>query len=458
MNGISNKTKKLIYDFSRKLTLEYPKDEITGESTAHMSCYVPDDIKIDRSNGNDFILYDKYYWLYLKVLAGLRGEIVLEYLKDRELEDAFWHFTCEIIADYQIYTDSTKLKQKIEAFLESLSKPLEDYEVLIPILNLDVKDSEFKFGDIILKKLKGPFLEEFGIKNESNAFNDNIFEKIVDKTGAIILEKGNSSELVIKRAKSKADFIIRILQTSISTNHKDILYDNNLLFEQGEFIVYRTKIIPSFVGVQYKRKYEPILTEIGKDYGESINKFISNISEVLEKGKLESDLRKRFVRALTWIGRGIEEEDSDIKIIFLSTALETILTIFNDKRKGEALASRMLLLNTIVDKGFIHPSNVLFIYELRSEIVHGSKLGTASKKEYFTMLHVTIETLINSIEVIRSKGLKSHTEFIATLDSHDKREQVINWLNKQTDVRASQIKKHMELIPPKCISAAEKKS
>ncbi|VVB52936.1 Uncharacterised protein [uncultured archaeon] len=251
MNGISKTTKKLIYDFSRKLTLEYPKDEITGESTAHMSCYVPDDIKIDRSNGNDFILYDKYYWLYLKVFAGLRGEKVLEYLKDRELEDAFWHFTCEIIDDYKIYLDSTKLKQKIEAFSESLSKPLEDYEVLIPILNLDVKDSEFKFGDIILKKLKGPFLEEFGLKNESNAFNQNFFEKIVDKTGAIILEKGNSSELVVKRAKIKADFIIRMLQASISTNHKEILYDNNLLFEQGEFIVYRTKIIPSFVGGQY---------------------------------------------------------------------------------------------------------------------------------------------------------------------------------------------------------------
>lgn len=457
MNGISNKTKKIIYDFSRKLTLEYPKDKITGESTAYMSCYVPDDIKIDRSNGNEFILYDEYYWLYHKVLAGLKGEIVLEYLKDRELEDAFWHFTCEIIADYQIYKDSKKSKQKIEAFSDSLSKPLEDYEVLIPILNLDVKDSEFKFGDIILKKLKGPFLEEFGIKNESNAFNDNIFEKIVDKTGAIILEKGNSLELVVKRAKSKADFIIRILQTSISTNHREVLYDNNLLFEQGEFIVHRRKIIPSFVGVQYKRKYEPILTEIGKDYAESINKFISNISEMLE-GKLESKLRDRFVRALTWIGRGIEEEDSDIKIIFLSTALETILTTINDGRKGEALASRMLLLNTIVNKGFIHPANVLFIYERRSEIVHGSNLGIGSNKEYSTMLHVTIETLINSIEVIRSKGLKSHTEFIATLDYHDKREQVINWLNKQTDVRSSQIKKHMELIPPKCISAAEKKS
>jgi hypothetical protein len=458
MSEISKTTKKLIYDFSRKLTLEYPKDEITGESTAYMSYYVPDDIKIDRSNGNDFILYDEYYWLYHQVLAELKGEIVLEYLKDRELEDAFWHFTCEIIADYQIYKDSKKLKQKIDAFLHSLSKPLEDYEVLIPILNLDVKDSEFKFGDIILKKLKGLFLEEFGIKNESNAFKDNIFEKIVDKTGAIILVKGNSPELVVKRAKIKADLIIRILQTSISTNHKDILYDNNLLFEQGEFIVHRRKIIPSFVGVQYKRKYEPILTEIGKDYAESINKFISNISEMLEEGKLESKLRDRFVRALTWIGRGIEEEDSDIKIIFLSTALETILTTFNDGRKGEALASRMLLLNTIVDKGFRHPANVLFIYELRSEIVHGSKLGTASNKEYFTMLHVTIETLINSIEVIRSKGLKSHTKFIATLDSHDKREQVINWLKKQSDDRSSKIKEHMEKNLPKCISAPEKMS
>ncbi|VVB55994.1 Uncharacterised protein [uncultured archaeon] len=177
---------------------------------------------------------------------------------------------------------------------------------------------------------------------------------------------------------------------------------------------------------------------------------------MLEEGKLELKLRERFKRALTWIGRGIEEKDSDIKIIFISTALETILTTSDDRRKGEALASRMLLLNTIVGKGFTHLANVLFIYELRSEIVHGSKLRITSNKEYFTLLRVTIETLINSIEVIRCKGLKNHSKFIATLDSYDKREQVINWLNKQTDVRSSQIKDYMELMSPKCISAPEK--
>lgn len=450
MSGISKQTNNLIYEFSRKLTLEYPTDEITQESTAHMSCYVPDDINIDRSNGNDFILYDKYYFLYKKVLAGLRSEIVLKYLKYQELEDAFWHFTCEIIVDYQKYKeDSSKLKQKINIFLHSLSKPLEEYEVLIPVLNLDVKDLEFKFGDIILKKLKAPFLEEFGMKNESYVFKDNIFENIVDKTGAIILEKGNSPELAVKRAKIKADFIIRILQTSISTNNKDIHYDNDLLFKQGEFIVHRIKGIPSSVLGRYERNYKSNLTEIDTNYGESINKFLSNIPELLEEGQLPSKFRERFVRALTWIGRGIEEEDLDVKIINLSIALETILTNLDDGFKGEALASRMLLLYDIVDKPFIHPAELLWIYELRSKIVHGSALGITSNAQYLTMLRVARDVLIYSIKVIRINGLKSHNKFIATLESHDKRGQVINWLEKQGDEGSSKIKKHMDENMPK---------
>ena len=454
MSEISKRTKKLIYLFCRKLTLEYPNDEFTGESKAHMVGHVPDDISIDRTNGNDFILYDEYYWLYYKVLSELSGELILEYLNDRELKEAFWHFTCEIIADYQIYKNTNKLNQKIDAFLLILSKPEEDYEVLIPILYLDVKDSVFKFGDIIIKKMTALFLEEYGIKKE-NEFQEKYFDNIVNKTAAIVQEKGNNPEFVCKRARRKADFVIRILQVSLSTNRS--IRNENMLFEQGEFIFFKKKGIPSSVNGRFERSYEPSLTVIDKNYDTSINKFLSNIPELLEEENLPLKFRELFVRALIWIGRGIEEEDPDIKIINLSTALETILTTLKDGMKGETLASRMLLLNTIVDKGFIHPANVLRIYELRSKIVHGSELGIASNGEYLTMLHVAIETLINSIEVIRSKGLKSHNKFIATLESQDKREQVINWLKKQSDDRSSKIKEHMEQNLPKCISAAEQK-
>ena len=412
------------------------------ENTSHMWGRVPDGISIDRSNGNDLILYGEYYWLYVKVLDELGDELVLEYLTDQELKDALWYFMCEIIANHQIYKDSNKLKIKIDAFLDDLSKSLEDYEVLIPILNIDVKDSKFKYNGIIIKKLEVHCLEEYGIKKGKNAFQDKYFEHIVNKTGAIIQEKGNNPNLAYERARRKADLVIRILQASLSTRIS--LHDRNLLFKQDEYSFIRKKGDDSSVHGQWRTKYKPIPIEINKDYENGINKFLSNISEVLEEGKLPPKFRKRFERAITWIGRAIEEEDSGTKIINLSTALETILTTEGDSRKGETLAYRMLLLNTFIDKPFIDPVSVLLIYELRSSIIHGSELGIVSNAAYSTMLHAAMDALINSIEIIRTKDLKVHEDFIKTLESSHKRKQVLDFLGGRDDKWSRNIKKYMK--------------
>ncbi|GEM_PF-6781978 len=336
--------------------------------------------------------------------------------------------------------------------IRKTTKPHEDYEVLIPILYLDVKDSEFKIGDIAVKKMGENSLEEYGLKKEKNIFNENLFGNIVNKTVAIIPEKGNNPKLICERARRKADFVIRVLQVSLSFRH-----DVNLLFKQDETIFYRKKNTPSSVWINWQRGYRPIELEIDERLKNKINKFLGSIQEILDEQRLFPRFRECFVRALTWIGRSIEEEDPDIKIIDLSTALETILTTINDRWKGEALASRMLLLYDIVDKPFVYPAEVLRIYKMRSEIVHGSELRITSRDEYLTMLNVAIDALIYSIEVIRLKGLKSHNKFIDTLESHDKIEQILDWLKEQDDKGLTKILKYMEENLLKYISVTEKK-
>jgi len=145
-----------------------------------------------------------------------------------------------------------------------------------------------------------------------------------------------------------------------------------------------------------------------------------------------------------WIGRSIEEEDPDIKIINLSTALETILTDKSDKKKGETLAYRMLLLNAHVKRPFINPAKVLWIYELRSDIIHGSRIGIASDHEYSTMKFVTIETLRYSLEIIRRDGLKNHKNFIKAIKSYNESKTILDLLEELGDNRSLEIKKCME--------------
>jgi hypothetical protein len=290
-------------------------------------------------------------------------------LNENELKDALWHFICEIIARYSDYLKTDRLNEKINEFLSSILRPLEEYEVLISILQLDANDLEIKIGDVTIKKFDELALQDWGIPSD-------VFRETANKTLAIIPEKGNNPKLICDRARRKADFIIRILQVSLSTDF--YIHDKNLLFKQDEYMFYRKKDTPSSVRRQWQSRYKFPPLVIDEKLEKSMNEFLGNISDILEEEKYLPELRKRFERALMWIGRSIEEEDPDIKIINLSTALETILTDKSDRMKGETLAYRILLLNAHVKKPFIDPAKVLWIYELRSEIIHGSRIGIAS--------------------------------------------------------------------------------
>lgn len=338
----------------------------------------------------------------------------------------------------------SKTTKKLEK-IDSISKQLEDeYDVLIPILNLDVKDSEFRIGDIIVKKMGEKSLEEFGIKKEfKNILVKNLYENIVDKTAVIIPIRGNNITIICEDARKKADYAIRVLQVALSSQWG--LTDLALLFKQNETIIYRRKNTPSSVVGNWHLGHRLLGLEIDEGYEKRINEFLSIIQVIFDKQKFPPKLEECFERALTWIGRSIDEEDLDIKIIKLSIALETILTTIDDPRKEEALTARMLLLTDIwFNEQLFKPAEVLRIYKLRSNIVHGSKLGITEKVDYLDMLQVAIHTLIYSIKLIHDKDLKNHKDFIDTLKSHEGRENIIKWLNKQDDNRLSKLIKYMK--------------
>lgn len=159
--------------------------------------------------------------------------------------------------------------------------------------------------------------------------------------------------------------------------------------------------------------------------------------------ELSPSLQRRFTIALTWIGRAIDDPDPDVKIVHLSTALESMLTTIADEKKGETLAYRMLLLNALLDESFIHPAKILWIYELRSKIVHGNMLAIASESEYITMKRCVTETLIHSLEVIQKRKAKTHADFIKILESGKHTKDVLHWLEKQHDKWSLSIKNHM---------------
>lgn len=119
--------------------------------------------------------------------------------------------------------------------------------------------------------------------------------------------------------------------------------------------------------------------------------------------------------------------------------METLLTSIADKRKGEAIAYRMVILDAIKDNAIRHPGDVLWIYILRSNVLHGSSLNEATNTEYHTMLEYARRTLKNYLEVMTERKLKKQNELFKLLEASPHAQTLVNWLGGFTDQRSKEI-------------------
>lgn len=435
--SVGRETARCIRKLCRSLVLEYPKDRYDPKRHPfHMSGYVPEDINKEQPPVD---LYGKYYLLYKEALNHLRKELALEYLRDRDLKDSLWHFVCEVITNISTFKDFEKLDGKISEFLSGVVRPIEEFEVLVPILGLDLKDAEIQIGQVVLKKSDEKNLEEWTGLHKKECDPD-IYSKFANRSVAAVHERGNNHRSVCDRARERVNFTIRVLQVALTTN--PFIHDEETLFKQSEWIAYKRNNV---IEARWKRGYRPILREIDVSLGKNIGDFLRDIADVLVEERLPPRLRKCFVRSLTWVGRSIEEENIDIKIVYLSTALESILSTRDDEKKGETLAYRMLLLNVFLDETFAHPARILWIYELRSRIIHGSEISIASKRDYYTVRRVARNTIRYALEVVQRTSVIRKSEFIRVLESQNENiKRILDWLSKQGDELSIRIKRHME--------------
>lgn len=428
---ISEETRISIRKLCRKLTLNYPKAKWEpSRNEPVMLTAIPGDTGATRNR--PFIpLFGEFYVAYQEALELLRNEATLEYMDYHELKEGFWSFIYEVIADYETYRDSVRLDQRIDEFLSGITKPVVSFEVLVPISNLDMKDSEIKIGNYTIRTLTREALERFGLPKEHYWF-----DKIAGKTVAIIPERGNNPSLVVDRARKRADIVIRTLQASLATNLP--VHEEKLLFGQGAFVVYRESCNSLSCGCMWNRSREPIPLELNDTFKGNIDNFVSNISESFQDKP--SELHERLVIALMWIGRAVDEPDLDIKVIHLSTALESMLTTQSDEKKGETLAYRMILLSMCLGKPFLDPDQVVRIYELRSKVVHGSAVGEASNDDYLTVRRLAVMTLMHVAEFARREKMESHRAFLKALDSSKHVDELLDWLFKHGTKPSSEIR------------------
>ena len=371
---------------------------------------------------------------FYSVFKQLRRDDRTEYLDNKELKDRLWYLVCDVFADRDLYKSNVnKLKERISTFLSDICKPIELYEAMFRVENLHVQN-QFSFWDCSVGKYDRNWLIAWGLNPDRPLYDEKVIAEFENQTVIVVSVEANNGKVAVEKARKKAATRLNALQVYLSDAPS--IQDEDLLFELSEWIAFRKTNNPQTTLSSFSTKRKPRTFEFSRGFAqffEERNKHLTSLEGLLPEMK---DIAER---AIYWIGNSIAEHDLDQKVIALCTAMETLLTDISDERKGEAIAYRMVLLESILDEGFFYPAKILLIYVLRSNVIHGKSKEEATQAEYGTMLTATKRTLNGFIRIGNLQGFKKRSELINFLEASEYSGQLVTWLKGCEDQRSGEI-------------------
>ncbi|MDX6612842.1 MAG: hypothetical protein QOD75_2028 [Blastocatellia bacterium] len=354
----------------------------------------------------------------------LRKDQRTEHLEPRQLNDKLSGLILEVLEHKDEYKNQAKLKGRINEFLEEVLKPEEDFKVLFRVVNLSVKVEDIQFWDCIITQYDSDQLAKWGFDPKKNVpIGLDAFE---NQTVIIVSEKGTNVAEMVTRARLKATRRLRVLQSYLKV---EFIHDQQLYFELSTEYAVRNESTGKVVSWGFDKKN----TAIAYDYPDFLKEHVGEANRDFERiNQLPPKVRGPIERTLHWIGSSISEVDPDIKISFLCTALETLLTTKADRLKGEKIAYRGYLLGQEVNsENYQMPQKVLGVYERRSTIVHGSDIGVATVRDYWLMLDFAQTTLKNFIQFVSSHNLTKPSAVFAKLLESQHLAPLRKWLEEE---------------------------
>lgn len=294
--------------------------------------------EVFRENGLSFSGNAKRF--YLQSYGELRKDRRTEHLEGRKLNERLSRLILQLLEHKEKFKSPSSLTDRIIDFLEEVIKPEENYQILFKVHNLNAKIDETKFWDCIIANYDKEQLTAWGFDPEKNFVVDP--EAFEDQNVIVVSEKGSNIAEVIKRARVKATRRLRVLQNYLKV---EFIHDEQLVFKlSNEYAIKRETDSRVFDGADYRHN------AIEYDYPKFLVEHIGEANrDFLAMESFPPNLKSLVERALHWIGLSISEVDPDIKIAFLCTALETLLTTKSDRMKGEKIAYRGYLLGEEVN-------------------------------------------------------------------------------------------------------------
>jgi hypothetical protein len=142
-------------------------------------------------------------------------------------------------------------------------------------------------------------------------------------------------------------------------------------------------------------------------------------------------LRDDLLRAMRWMAKSMVAFSMDDKVTALCTALECLLSDRSAGLKSVDICRRSMTLGELAGEGFTHPAAVTYLYEARSDVVHGSKFGISDESHYRTLLNMAVDVLQQVLTLSQNDpAITSKSRLFSILDAPERLAPCLEWCQR----------------------------
>jgi hypothetical protein len=368
-------------------------------------------------------MYGDEYRAFNETLRFLVDEPRLEHLQPGEIDSSLWDLICELSLDRSAFNNPQRRSARLQSYLETIARPHTPFHVVVPIENLRV-EAPIDVAGVRIEHWESEQANEWAIRRGAD-----LTEHFVDRTVAIVLVKAGRADRAVRRARVLAEQALDRLRFGFANSIRVRVRDNEAMFRQSEMHAVREEGGARSHG--WDLRFQPYETPLSPTRISRIAEYLEPVERLTSNENLVPALRKRFSLALHWLSTAMTRTDYDEKVVDICTALESLLTQRSDRRKGELIALRAMLLQCALDGRFTDTFRLLQLYELRSQIVHGSDIDLCGEGQYTYLFDTTTRLVMQAVDLVnRDPAIRSFKHFRNAIESKDLLEVAMRWFNR----------------------------
>jgi len=142
-------------------------------------------------------------------------------------------------------------------------------------------------------------------------------------------------------------------------------------------------------------------------------------------GEPQSDIEEKAARALKWLEEAMLEPEPTVALLFTFFALEALLGVKDEKKKGPGLAYRRAVLGSLTREKFSDPDRIASLYgEVRSAAVHGSAPKEVPAKEVMGLQWDVRRAIVEFLDFAKDQGLVKRATLLRRLNESSNAERI----------------------------------